>query len=57
MTAVVDIHNHFLPDSWPDLAERFGEPNWPWMKHLGCGKAMLMMGDEEFRPVYSATAM
>jgi aminocarboxymuconate-semialdehyde decarboxylase len=55
MTVAVDIHNHFLPESWPDLAERFGEPNWPWMKHLGCGKAMVMVGDEEFRPVYSAT--
>jgi aminocarboxymuconate-semialdehyde decarboxylase len=55
MTVAVDVHNHFLPESWPDLAERFGEPNWPWMKHLGCGKAMLMVGDESFRPVYSAT--
>jgi aminocarboxymuconate-semialdehyde decarboxylase len=55
MTVAVDVHNHFLPESWPDLAERFGEPNWPRMKHLGCGKAMLMVGDEPFRPVYSAT--
>jgi aminocarboxymuconate-semialdehyde decarboxylase len=55
MSVAVDIHNHFLPESWPDLAERFGEPNWPWMKHLGCGKAMLMVGNDEFRPVYSAT--
>jgi len=55
MTVAVDIHNHFLPHSWPDLAERFGTPDWPWMKHLGCGKAMLMVGEHEFRPVYSAT--
>lgn len=55
MSVAVDIHNHFLPESWENLAERFGEPNWPWMKHLGCGKAMLMVGDQEFRPVYSAT--
>jgi aminocarboxymuconate-semialdehyde decarboxylase len=55
MTVAVDVHNHFLPESWPDLAERFGEPNWPWMKHLGCGHAMLMVGDEPFRPVHSAT--
>lgn len=51
---VIDIHSHFLPESWPDLAEKFGVPNWPWMKHLGNGKAMLMMGEREFRPVYSA---
>jgi aminocarboxymuconate-semialdehyde decarboxylase len=55
MSLAVDIHNHFLPESWPDLAKRFGEPDWPWMKHLGCGEAMLMVGDQPFRPVNSAT--
>jgi aminocarboxymuconate-semialdehyde decarboxylase len=44
-----------MSETWRDLAERFGEPNWPWMKHLGCGKAMVMVDDEPFRPVYSAT--
>jgi aminocarboxymuconate-semialdehyde decarboxylase len=39
---VVDIHSHFLPESWPDLAERFGTPDWPWMRHTEPGKAMLM---------------
>lgn len=52
---VIDIHSHFLPESWPDLAERFGTPDWPWMRHTGeAGKAMLMLGDKEFRPVYDA---
>ncbi|MEJ8574499.1 amidohydrolase family protein [Microbaculum marinum] len=51
---VVDMHTHFFPESWPDLAERFGTPDWPWMKHLGDGKAVVMIGDAEFRPVYSA---
>lgn len=50
----VDMHTHFLPESWPDLAERFGTPNWPWMRHTGNGKAMIMLGEEEFRPVYEA---
>tara|TARA_R110002110_G_scaffold91264_2_gene237531 strand:+ start:151231 stop:152271 length:1041 start_codon:yes stop_codon:yes gene_type:complete len=50
----VDMHTHFLPESWPDLAQRFGTPNWPWMRHSGNGKAMIMMGEEEFRPVYEA---
>lgn len=50
----VDIHSHFLPKSWPDLAERFGTPDWPWMRHSGDGRAMLMRGDEEFRPVTEA---
>jgi len=51
---LIDIHSHFLPRSWPDLAARFGTPNWPWMKHTGQGNAMLMLGREEFRPVSSA---
>jgi aminocarboxymuconate-semialdehyde decarboxylase len=50
----VDMHSHFFPETWPDLAERFGTPDWPWMKHLGDGNAMVMVGDREFRPIYSA---
>jgi aminocarboxymuconate-semialdehyde decarboxylase len=52
--SMIDIHSHFLPRSWPDLAARFGTSGWPWMKHLGAGKAMLMLGEQEFRPVTSA---
>ena len=48
------MHSHFFPETWPDLAERFGTPDWPWMKHLGGGKAMVMLGEKEFRPVYEA---
>src|SRR3546814_9019658 len=51
---VVDMHSHFVPESWPDLAERFGTANWPWMKHTGPGKAMIMVGEREFRPIYDA---
>jgi aminocarboxymuconate-semialdehyde decarboxylase len=48
------MNTHFVPKSWPDLKERFGTPNWPWMRHAGNGKAMIMLGEEEFRPVYEA---
>jgi len=51
---VIDIHSHFFPESWPDLAQRFGTPDWPWLKHAGGGKAVVMVGDREFRPIYSA---
>jgi aminocarboxymuconate-semialdehyde decarboxylase len=51
---VIDIHSHFFPESWPDLAARFGTSDWPSLKHLGDGKAMVMVGDREFRPIYSA---
>jgi aminocarboxymuconate-semialdehyde decarboxylase len=51
---VIDIHNHFFPNSWPDLAARFGTPNWPWIKHTEPGKADIMVGDRFFRQIYSA---
>src|SRR3954470_5074287 len=50
----IDIHTHFFPESWPDLAERFGTPDWPWIKHTEPGKAVIMLGNREFRKIYSA---
>ena len=50
----IDIHNHFFPRTWPDLAARFGTPNWPWIKHTEPGKAEIMVGDRFFRHIYSA---
>ncbi len=51
---VIDIHNHFFPRAWPDLAARYGTPNWPWIKHTEAGKAEIMVGDRFFRQIYSA---
>jgi aminocarboxymuconate-semialdehyde decarboxylase len=51
---VIDIHNHFFPRTWPDLAARYGTPNWPWIKHTEPGKAEIMVGDRFFRNIYSA---
>lgn len=51
---VIDIHNHFFPSSWPDLAARYGTPNWPWIRHTEPGQADIMLGDRFFRHIYSA---
>lgn len=51
---VVDIHSHFFPKEWPSLEERFGGGDWPWLRHNNDGTAMLMQGEKEFRPIYSA---
>jgi len=51
---VIDIHNHFFPRTWPDLAKRYGTPDWPWIKHTEPGKAEIMVGDRFFRQIYSA---
>jgi aminocarboxymuconate-semialdehyde decarboxylase len=47
----IDIHAHFFPESWPDLAARFSTGDWPWLKHLGNGEGMVMLGDREFRRI------
>ncbi len=51
---VIDMHSHFFPQQWPDLAARYGTADWPSIRHLGEGKAMIMVGSREFRPIYSA---
>lgn len=51
---VIDIHNHFFPRAWPDLAARYGTPHWPWIKHTEPGQAEIMVGDQFFRKIYSA---
>jgi aminocarboxymuconate-semialdehyde decarboxylase len=51
---VIDIHNHFFPHTWPDLAARYGTSDWPWIKHTQPGKAEIMVGDRFFRHIYSA---
>ena len=51
---VIDMHSHFFPREWEDLAQRFGGSDWPWMKHTAEGEAMVMLGEREFRPIYSA---
>ena len=49
----IDIHTHFFPKDWPSLADRFGTPDWPWMRHDAPGSAMVMVGEREFRAVDS----
>jgi aminocarboxymuconate-semialdehyde decarboxylase len=51
---VIDIHNHFFPREWPDLAARYGTPNWPWIRHTAPGEAEIMLGDRFFRRISSA---
>jgi aminocarboxymuconate-semialdehyde decarboxylase len=51
---VIDIHNHFFPRDWPDLAARYGTPGWPFIKHNGNGEAEIMLGDQFFRKIYAA---
>ncbi len=49
--STIDIHSHFFPETWPDLSERFGTQDWPWLKHIGNGEAMVMLGNRDFRRI------
>ena len=51
---VIDIHNHFFPRTWPDLAARYGTSNWPCIKHAAPGEADIMLGERFFRHIDSA---
>ncbi len=51
---IVDLHTHFFPETWPDLNDRFGGSDWPWMRRDTDDRATVMLGDREFRPVTSA---
>jgi aminocarboxymuconate-semialdehyde decarboxylase len=51
---IIDIHSHFVPRTWPDLAARYGGDDWPGIRHIEPGKAMLTVGARDFRPVHSA---
>ena len=51
---IIDMHSHFVPKSWPDLGARFGGNDWPGIRHIEPGKAMLTVGTRDFRPVHAA---
>ena len=51
---VIDIHNHFFPREWPDLAARYGTPDWPRINHTEPGKAEILLGNRFFRSIDSA---
>jgi aminocarboxymuconate-semialdehyde decarboxylase len=53
--SVVDLHTHFFPRAWPDLAARYGGGAWPSLHHTGPGQATVMLGDRVFRQVTAAT--
>ncbi|MGW5731303.1 MULTISPECIES: amidohydrolase family protein [Streptomyces] len=48
MSAVIDIHTHYVPAAWPDLG-----PGRPWLRVESERQAMIMVGETEFRAVES----
>lgn len=48
---VVDVHTHIVPRGWPELSAVCGGSGWPWLRIDSERDAMIMLGEEEFRPV------
>jgi aminocarboxymuconate-semialdehyde decarboxylase len=47
----VDLHTHILPESWPDLASRYGYGGWPALEHHAPCQARLVVDGTVFREV------
>ena len=42
----VDVHTHIMPESLPDLKERYGYPGWIRLEPSTCGKRARMVRDD-----------
>jgi len=47
----IDVHTHILPESWPDLAEKYGYAGFVRLDHHTPCKARMMVGDRFFREI------
>ena len=51
----IDIHAHYLPRDWPDLARRYGEPRFPVIHHTDDGRHRIYKDGRFFREIWSKT--
>lgn len=47
----IDVHTHFVPHAWPDLAAEVGPGVWPTLRVDSEREAMIMLGSSEFRRI------
>ncbi len=51
---VVDVHSHYVPAGWPDLATICGGADWPSLRVDSATEATIMLGEREFRRISDA---
>lgn len=47
----IDVHTHILPESWPDLVDRYGYDGFIRLEHHAPGRARMMRGTHFFREI------
>ena len=47
----IDIHTHILPETWPDLSERYGYGGFVQLEHHGPGCARMLLDGKHFRDI------
>lgn len=47
----IDLHTHILPETWPDLRERYGYGGWVRLEHYKPCCARMMIDDTSFREI------
>src|SRR5260370_21011284 len=45
----IDLHTHILPESWPDLRQRYGYGGFVQLEHHGPGCARMVVDGKLFR--------
>lgn len=47
----IDVHNHILPEDWPDLKEKYGYGGWVQLHHHCPKRAKMMKDGKVFREI------
>ena len=48
---IIDVHTHIVPEHFPPAANRSSADEWPYMEHVGQGRANVIIGGRNFRTV------
>lgn len=51
----IDVHAHYLPRDWPDLATRFNDPRFPVIHHTEDGRHRVYKDGRFFRELFENT--
>jgi aminocarboxymuconate-semialdehyde decarboxylase len=47
----VDFHTHYIPEHFPDMAEKYGDMGWPTLLHAGLCQAEIYSAGKHYRSI------